>query len=61
MHADGHAVVVSLIQTPKRIAATVLQCFDEAVPRATPWVGLHGITAALLEQPDRLQVALSPE
>ena len=39
-------------------AAAAVEVLDEAVSRAAPWVCLNGIAAALLEQPDRLQVTL---
>ena len=57
--AHGYAVVVSSIDFAMFPAAVAtVEVLEEAVSRATPRVRLNGIAAALLEQPDRLQMTL---
>ena len=56
----GHAVLVSPIDSAKfPAAAAVVEVLKEAVPGATPCVGLNGIAAILLGEPNRLQVPLA--
>ena len=57
--ADRYAIVVfSIDSTMLPAAVATVEVLEEAVSRATPRVRLNGIAAALLKQPDCLQVTL---